>query len=363
MSKALGTTWKLEPHTAKKHEILRRYFQAWLPIMVTWNKRVLFIDGFAGPGEYSDGEDGSPVIVLKEARDHTRKFEAELVCLFVEADQPRYEHLRTMLEKIKPTLPSNIKFHALHGVFNEQVSQVFKDLEEQKKRLAPTLAFVDPFGYSHTPFTTIAKLMGYQKCEALINFMFEEVVRFLPVPNQAKHFDALFGTLEWREALNLSRPAERLRFIHDLYLEQLRKFAKYVRSFQMVNMGNKVDYFLFFATNNLKGLEKMKEAMWKADPRGEFQFSDYTDALKLSNLFPDEPDYESLRKFIGRYSGKQVSIEELADWVVAETPFLRTHVKKPVLVPMEGEGTVTVVNPKPGRRKGWYPEGTVLRFL
>src|ERR1700687_1065137 len=94
MSKQLGTVWPLEPHTAKKHEILRRYFQAWLPIMVRWNKRVLFIDGFAGPGEYSDGEDGSPVIVLKEARDHTRKFEAELVCLFVEADQPRYEHLR-----------------------------------------------------------------------------------------------------------------------------------------------------------------------------------------------------------------------------------------------------------------------------
>jgi len=90
MSKALGTVWDLEPHTAKKHEILRRYFEAWLPIMVKWNSRVLFIDGFAGPGEYSKGEDGSPVIVLKAARDHTHKFESELVCLFVEADRPRY---------------------------------------------------------------------------------------------------------------------------------------------------------------------------------------------------------------------------------------------------------------------------------
>jgi three-Cys-motif partner protein len=88
MSKPPETVWDLEPHTAKKHEILRRYFQAWLPIMVRWNNRVLFIDGFAGPGEYSRGEDGSPVIVLKAARDHTHKFEAELVCLFVEADKP-----------------------------------------------------------------------------------------------------------------------------------------------------------------------------------------------------------------------------------------------------------------------------------
>ncbi len=74
--------------------------------MVKWNSRVLFIDGFAGPGEYSKGEDGSPVIVLKAARDHTHKFESELVCLFVEADRPRYEHLKAVLGKIKPTLPS-----------------------------------------------------------------------------------------------------------------------------------------------------------------------------------------------------------------------------------------------------------------
>jgi hypothetical protein len=57
MSKSLGTTWNLDPHTAKKHEFLRR-------------GRVVHIDGFAGPGSYSAGDDGSPVVVLKAARDH-----------------------------------------------------------------------------------------------------------------------------------------------------------------------------------------------------------------------------------------------------------------------------------------------------
>lgn len=70
MSKPLGTVWDLEAHTAKKHEILRRYFEAWLPIMVKWNNRVLFIDGFAGPGEYSKGEDGSPGHLLLFSRRH-----------------------------------------------------------------------------------------------------------------------------------------------------------------------------------------------------------------------------------------------------------------------------------------------------
>jgi len=70
MSKQLDTIWDLEPHTAKKHEILRRSFEAWLPIMARYNGRVVYIDGFAGPGWYSKGEDGSPVVVLKAARDH-----------------------------------------------------------------------------------------------------------------------------------------------------------------------------------------------------------------------------------------------------------------------------------------------------
>jgi three-Cys-motif partner protein len=104
MSKPLGTVWNLEPHTAKKHEILRRYFEAWLPIMASWNGRVVYIDGFAGPGKYSNGEDGSPVVVLKAARDHTNPMKAELVCIFVEDDVERWRHLtavRLQVEQIQ----------------------------------------------------------------------------------------------------------------------------------------------------------------------------------------------------------------------------------------------------------------------
>ena len=103
MSKHIGTVWPLKPHTAKKHEILRRYFQAWLPILAHTNGRVLYTDGFAGPGEYSEGEDGSPLIVLKAARDHKHKLTSELYCLFVEAEEDRHEHLVGVLDRITPS--------------------------------------------------------------------------------------------------------------------------------------------------------------------------------------------------------------------------------------------------------------------
>jgi hypothetical protein len=38
-----------EPHTIAKHVILRKYLAGWMPTLSSWNKRLIFIDGFAGP--------------------------------------------------------------------------------------------------------------------------------------------------------------------------------------------------------------------------------------------------------------------------------------------------------------------------
>lgn len=258
LSKKLGLIWSLDPHTAKKHELLRRYFEAWLPIMARWNGRVLFIDGFSGPGLYSNGEDGSPVVVLKAARDHKHPISAELVCIFVEADLDRAKHLEAVLDKLSPSLPSFVKWHVIQGRFDEHLAKTFELIDKQRNNLPPSFVFIDPFGFSHTPFRTIKRILESGRSEVLVNFMYEEVNRFLSVPDHSGDYDELFGTGEWRNVLGVSGSSGRRIAIHDIYLGQLRTAAKYVHSFEMMNSSNSTDYFLFFATNSLKGLEKMK---------------------------------------------------------------------------------------------------------
>ena len=363
MSKPLGVVWDLEPHTAKKHELLRRYFEAWLPIMARWNGRVVYIDGFAGPGRYSKGEDGSPVIVLKAARDHSYPVRTELVCIFVEDDPNRYQHLKAVLDELAPSLPASIKWEAVPGKFDEHLTKTFNILDAQAKAIAPSLVFIDPFGFSHTPFHTIRRILSSKRCEVIVNFMYEEVNRFLSLEKHAEDYDELFGTQEWRKVLTLSGSRERRRAIHDTYLKQLKTAARFVHSFEMLNKTNSTDYFLFFATNDLKGLEKMKEAMWKVDDTGSFQFSDHEDARGLMSLFSDHPDLNSLRSMILKtFSGRKISIEDLTSWVVAETEFLPKHLKRPVLAPMEEAGQLSVVNPSPKRRRGTFSDGTILKF-
>jgi len=331
--------------------------------MASWNGRIVYIDGFAGPGRYGAGEDGSPVVVLKAARDHAYPIKGELICIFVEDDLDRCKHLKGVLDELSPTLPRHVKWSVVHGKFDEHLTKTFKLIETQKQNIAPTLVFIDPFGFSHTPFQTICKIVKNSRCEVLVNFMYEEVNRFLSVEKHAEDYDELFGTGEWRNVLELSGAAERRKAIHDIYLKQLKTAAKYVHSFEMLNKGNSTDYFLFFATNSLKGLEKMKEAMWKVDDTGSFQFSDHSDARGLMSLFSAQPNLAPLREAILRkFRGKEIAVEELRDWLVAETEFLPKHLKVPILAPMEQAGEVSVVNPTAKRRKGTFSDGTILRF-
>jgi three-Cys-motif partner protein len=364
LAKKLDTVWQIDRHTQSKHTILRRYWEAWLPIMTRYNQRVLYIDGFAGPGRYAGGEDGSPLIALISARDHQAQPDSEVVFTFIEKDKKRFDHLVQVIEQIKATLPPNFKVHCIHGEFDDQMAEALDQLEEKKAQLAPSLVFIDPFGFSHTPFHTVRRIMQNRQCEVLITFMYEEINRFLGHPDHADTYDLLFGTNAWRKVLEVKNPDDRRRMIHDIYRDQLHAIGiEYVRSFEMLNQGNRTDYFLFFGSHSLRGLEKMKEAMWKADPAGAFQFSDYTDAERTINLFPDKPDFEGLKRMLlARFRQKDISIEELSSFVLVDTPFLKTHFKTQILKPMELAGELSKVQAKEGRKLGTFPDGTIFRF-
>jgi hypothetical protein len=64
-----AASWDLAPHTAAKLDILGAYLRAWFPILSRGRNfdRIIYIDGFAGPGRYNQGEDGSPIVALKAA--------------------------------------------------------------------------------------------------------------------------------------------------------------------------------------------------------------------------------------------------------------------------------------------------------
>jgi len=61
--------------------------------MARYNGRILFVDGFAGPGRYAGGEEGSPLIALETLLAHpqfqTPQGQREVVFIFIKKEQDR----------------------------------------------------------------------------------------------------------------------------------------------------------------------------------------------------------------------------------------------------------------------------------
>jgi hypothetical protein len=75
------------------------------------SNRIIYLDGFAGPGIYEDGKEGSPLIALRTAIDHIHqpRFKAEIKFAFIENDLER----ASMLRRDNRTAPCRIIFIAV----------------------------------------------------------------------------------------------------------------------------------------------------------------------------------------------------------------------------------------------------------
>jgi three-Cys-motif partner protein len=352
------TVWKLDPHSRAKHAILRRYLEAWTPILTRGGfPKIAYVDGFAGPGRYEGGEDGSPIIALKSVLAHRHRIQGQVLFLFVEERPDRADELNRLIDALSP--PPNFLIMVQGGRRFEQAFAEFRQLHAGwRGNLPPTFAFIDPFGWTGAPFTVVKEILSHPSCETLVTFMYEEINRFIGHPDQGANFDSFFGAGSWRHCEGCGTPAARNRFLHDLYLEQLRNAAgvRHVRSFQMRNASGLTDYYLFYATNALAGLKKMKEAMWSVDRSGEFTFSDATN-LNQMVLFGAEPQYDDLRRqILARFAGRLVTVGEIEEFVLTETAFRETHYRRQILKPLElaEPPAITVLNPPPGRRRGTF---------
>lgn len=357
------TIWTLSHHTRAKHDLLRRYLGAWFPVLSHHNGRVIFLDAFAGPGVYANDEPGSPTIALNTLLDHQYNLgtqKCEFILLFNEQDRKRFESLESKVNELKKgKWPEHVKVQIHNENFVDIAEDLLSGLEQKQASLAPTFAFLDPFGYKDVPLELISRLLSFDRCELFIYFDYNSVSRFATAGNVDSHFEALFGTDAYRSAPPAGDP-NRKTFLHDLYQMQLKEVCgfPYVQSFEMVNSAGKTGNYLFFCTRSIKGLEAMKEAMWKVAPGGDFRYSDLLAGQTI--LFQDDVDTSALREELLRhFSGSTVEISEIEEFTLVHTPFAKSHVKKRTLAPMQRSGLISSPNQK---RKNTFPSGTIVKF-
>lgn len=343
--------------------------------MGRYNARIVYIDGFAGPGRYSKGEEGSPLIAIKAVLDHpifqNPQRKGEVVLLFIESETDRCGALKdelAHLEEERP-FPRWLKYEVKKGQFDEEMTELLNSIDQQSRQLAPTFIFIDPFGYKGLPLDLIARIVRNPQCECLINFMYESFTRHAgkPLVSIQDEFDQLFGTTAWRQILKESDPRSRYHKAVELYRTQLVRKAglRYVRTFAMYDRFNQPEYVLFFGTNNKKGLSQMKHAMWKADPLSGRVFSDWTDTAQRVLFEPGSElglRFELQKQFRGKGF---IPMKDIIEFVLVGTAYSEEmHLKMKTLMPMEEETPPLIeVQRPPGAKRRTYPEGTRIKFL
>lgn len=304
--------WNAEPHTLAKIEIIRRYLFLWFRILGTSSNRLVYIDGFSGPGRYLNSDQSSPTAALIGAR---AAFE-ELVRIgrtpnewfffFIEREPEFSSRLRSVISET--VWPKEFKWDVQTGTFEEKLNGILDDLKKLPGGIPPTFVFIDPFGATGVPFSHVAEILKHKSCEVLINLDSDGIGRLSAaqsIEKNQKNLDAIFGGDIWKPTLD---PHAKLPVLCSrvlaLYKSRLRSLpgVEYFFAFAMRSRREMLNYHLVFASQHWLGLEKMKETMKAVDQSGSYSFSD--DAVGQGYFdFADanEPAKRMLKELAGKW--------------------------------------------------------------
>ena len=184
MSKIVPTIWSQELHTKAKHLILKAYFQSWLAIVGQKFQKIVYVDGFCGPGIYENNEPGSPILAINSAIEVLKTLEsrgtlkAEKVELyFFDSDKDRIESLKNEVSKIVINNP-RLKVVIEQGEFEEKVLPIVQILQRERAiygMISPSLFFLDPFGVKGFSLSLIGEIFKLNSSEMFL--LFDEIGR------------------------------------------------------------------------------------------------------------------------------------------------------------------------------------------
>ncbi|MEC3979829.1 three-Cys-motif partner protein TcmP [Amycolatopsis sp. H20-H5] len=205
-----------------KHGILRRYSIVFASKTGFTSKggRVVYLDGFAGPGRYApeegsaEGVEGSPLLAMRTA-ERVEGWRRQLQCIFVERDPVYAANLR---ETLAAEAPESMTYEVLQGDVSEHLEHALTTAGD-----SPLFAFLDPFG-TGLPYADLAgRLLARPTpfpTEVLLNFNLEAVRRIgglltgdvTDAPDTGREaslrrIDEFLGDDWWRQKFRAARSA------------------------------------------------------------------------------------------------------------------------------------------------------------
>lgn len=274
-----------------KHRLLEKYLQPYCYKLGSWNKEIIYVDGFAGPGIYRDGSRGSPLI----AADWARRFQREnrrfiLRCISVEQNKAYFEELcRHTSELEEKRLVFNFQ-----GKFEDLIEPILGVIEG-----FPAFFFIDPFGLSPIKFDVLKPILEREvSTELLVNFSLKGLQRLAgnlsaqtttesarrAAKTKVNVLSQVLNTDKWIEIwCNEPHPRKREQEILSLYKDNLHSFFEHVYSYPIrKTIKSRPRYFLVFASHHYDAVELINDFV--CDEEEQLKLHTY-DAYRMNDLF------------------------------------------------------------------------------
>lgn len=287
---------------------------------------ITFFDGFAGPGEYTNAQDSSPVIAVEQAlRSDVTRWSTRARLVFVEDHRGRFEHLRDLLDTRFPLTSRSpgLVMRVHHGKCGDLFEQAIAEVGGWD---GPVFANLDGWGVD-TDYEIVQRIAQQQSSEVLVTFKDQFFIRF--ANGELRVGERVFGHSDWRR-VDLLPTAEKKPFLLNLYRESLHAAGfLYVLTFEMIDEGGH-SLHLFFGTTNRLAVEKFKDGLWEVDGVSGQRFRDPRDPNQMSFdiLHPDFTPLES--RILELLGERNHNLEELREDALLETIYKKVHVKPAV---------------------------------
>lgn len=255
--------------TKAKHLVLKQYLQKLAYKWGWFGGTINYVDGFAGPwrSEAEDLRDTSPHIAIKElrqVREGLAKTPArsglpnpQVRCLFVEKDVEAFQKLRTSVEHI-----GDMQIHVLNGEFEQHIAAALKFACEGFRPFG--FFFIDPTGWTGFGMKTITPLLRHNPGEVLVNFMTNDIRRFIDDPTSValSAYAELFGDIDYREEWKGLTGQEKEDAIVGAYCRRIKEAGGYkfvVSTMILHHTDNRTHFHLIYATRSLEGLRVFRD--------------------------------------------------------------------------------------------------------
>ena len=350
-------------HTQYKIKYIKDYVRRWLNVAINYKQRnIVFIDSMCNAGIYKTGIKGTCIEVVELFIEYAKENKNKQFYIFLnDYDKYRIEILKKIISEYK-NIPTNLKIN----ITDKDVVEYLTLLIEKNvfNNSCFTLLYTDPynFGIPHL-LSTIKAFIDKYYCELLFNYFSSDVTRNKNNTSAQNKMSTIRN--------ELSSIITDINIVDDENKEILNKLIntykntkniKYSFAYRFNNANNTELYYIIFFTPNKRGLELIKESIWKVF-NGEESFKKQIDIEKnqlklfgtddlLINTYSG-PMKEAIIKLVSEK--KELTYDNIETYILENSLLKDSQIIKPIINPLLDSKIIEKITPE-GVRKNNYKE-------